>query len=84
MYSVADYSNNYVLKWCKWLPAKCNVFIWQAEMSNVPTSDALRRRNMVGVEGLCSICGEDLESVEHLFTTCCVTMLVWSHICNWT
>ncbi|PWA71177.1 RNA-directed DNA polymerase, eukaryota [Artemisia annua] len=84
MYSESDYSNNYVLRWCNWLPAKCNVFIWQAEMSKIPTSDALRRRNMVGVEGLCSICGEDLESVEHLFTTCWVAMLVWNHICNWT
>ncbi|PWA53873.1 RNA-directed DNA polymerase, eukaryota [Artemisia annua] len=84
IYSELDYSNNYVLKWCKWLPIKCNVFIWQAEMSKIPTSDALRRRNMVGVEGSCALCGEGSESVEHLFTNCWVAMRVWNHICSWT
>ncbi|PWA67589.1 RNA-directed DNA polymerase, eukaryota [Artemisia annua] len=84
IYNESDFSSNYVLKWCKWIPAKCNVFIWQAEMSKIPTSDALRRRNMVGVEATCSICGEDNESVEHLFTSCWVAMLVWNHICSWT
>ncbi|PWA75409.1 RNA-directed DNA polymerase, eukaryota, Reverse transcriptase zinc-binding domain protein [Artemisia annua] len=53
-------------------------------MSKIPTSDALRRRNMVGVEAICSICGEDNESVEYLFTSCWVAMLVWNHICSWT
>ncbi|PWA74341.1 RNA-directed DNA polymerase, eukaryota [Artemisia annua] len=84
IYSESDFSNNYVLEWCKWIPAKCNVFIWQAEMSKIPTADALRRRNMVGVEATCSICNEDNESVEHLFTSCRVAMVVWSHICSWT
>ncbi|PWA80208.1 RNA-directed DNA polymerase, eukaryota [Artemisia annua] len=84
MYDAADYSSLYVLKWCKWIPAKCNVFMWQAVMSKIPTADALIRRNMAGVEGMCSVCEEGLESVEHLFTSCSVALMVWNLICKWT
>lgn len=83
-YSGADFSNIYVYKWCKWIPAKCNIFMWQAEMSRIPSADSLIRRKMVGIDGLCSLCGEDQESVDHIFTSCRVAMVVWNHICNWT
>ena len=84
LHSEVDHSRNYVFKWCKWIPAKCNIFMWQAEMHKIPTADALRRRNMVGIDSGCSICGEEDESVEHLFTSCWIAMNVWNRICSWT
>ncbi|XP_022032645.1 uncharacterized protein LOC110933746 [Helianthus annuus] len=27
-----DFSSRYVFDWCSWVPLKCNIFVWQAEM----------------------------------------------------
>ncbi|KAJ0797800.1 putative RNA-directed DNA polymerase [Helianthus annuus] len=43
--SGVDYSRNFVFKWSKWAPKKCNIFIWRAEMGRIATVDALSRRN---------------------------------------
>ena len=58
--------------------------MWQAAMYKIPTADALIKRNMTGVDGMCSICVEGLESVEHLFTSCSIALMVWDLICKWT
>ncbi|KAJ0869361.1 hypothetical protein HanRHA438_Chr11g0488361 [Helianthus annuus] len=41
-----DHSGNFVMKWCKWVPIKCNVFAWRAEMGKIPTGTTLRERNI--------------------------------------
>ena len=28
--------------WCKWIPNKCNIFMWRANMDRIPTLHALR------------------------------------------
>ncbi|XP_021975427.1 uncharacterized protein LOC110870555 [Helianthus annuus] len=35
-----------VFEWCKWIPNKCNIFMWRALMNHIPTKVALRRRNI--------------------------------------
>ncbi|KAJ0534425.1 hypothetical protein HanIR_Chr09g0419661 [Helianthus annuus] len=35
-----DYSQRYVLKWCKWLPSKCDIFVPRAKMGKIPTTVA--------------------------------------------
>ncbi|KAJ0778893.1 putative reverse transcriptase zinc-binding domain-containing protein [Helianthus annuus] len=36
----------YAHEWCKWIPAKCNIFAWRAEMERLPTRVELRKRKI--------------------------------------
>ncbi|KAJ0898884.1 hypothetical protein HanRHA438_Chr08g0361891 [Helianthus annuus] len=42
--SKRDYSNRYVMEWCKWVPSKCNILAWRADLDRIPTVDALAVR----------------------------------------
>ncbi|KAJ0602852.1 hypothetical protein HanIR_Chr03g0144231 [Helianthus annuus] len=42
----SDYSSRFVWDWCRWLPKKCNLFAWRAELDRIPTRVALQRRNI--------------------------------------
>ncbi|KAJ0615259.1 hypothetical protein HanIR_Chr02g0072091 [Helianthus annuus] len=33
--------DNYVLEWCKWILAKCNIFMWREELNWLPMKDAI-------------------------------------------
>ncbi|KAJ0577028.1 hypothetical protein HanIR_Chr05g0231161 [Helianthus annuus] len=40
------YSSRFVWDWCRWVPLKCNLFAWRAEMGKIPTRMELRKRNI--------------------------------------
>ncbi|XP_021974957.1 uncharacterized protein LOC110870066 [Helianthus annuus] len=69
--------------WCKWLPSKCNVFIWRAGLDKLATMDALKRRNIDRGDSNCVLCGEGEESMEHLFTSCCFAAMLCPIISLW-
>ncbi|XP_021995780.1 uncharacterized protein LOC110892958 [Helianthus annuus] len=73
----------YVIEDCKWIPLKCNVFVWRAEMGKIATLSALNNRNIVMDNLGCGLCGEEVETVDHLFTTCSFASMVWSYVCSW-
>ncbi|XP_022031712.1 uncharacterized protein LOC110932763 [Helianthus annuus] len=75
--------SNYVVEWCKWVPIKCNVFIWRAELNRIPTADALRRRGIVVGDEACPLCKLEIESVEHLFASCVTAVVLWQKISRW-
>ncbi|XP_022031703.2 uncharacterized protein LOC110932755 [Helianthus annuus] len=75
--------SNYVVEWCKWVPIKCNVFVWRAELNRIPTADALRRRGIVVGDEACPLCKLEIESVEHLFTSCVTAVVLWQNISRW-
>lgn len=72
-----------VYRWCKWVPIKCNVFMWRLLMDRIATKMALARRNINCGDGLCSFCEESEETVDHLFTSCFVATGVWIAIARW-
>ena len=78
-----DFSNINVFEWCKWIPIKCNIFGWRAEMGRIPTAIALRHRNIPIADVSCQFCGGAEETVDHLFTGCIVTNVLWQHIASW-
>ncbi|KAF5818829.1 putative reverse transcriptase zinc-binding domain-containing protein [Helianthus annuus] len=69
--------------WCNWIPAKCNVFAWRANLGRIPTVEALRRRNITISDSRCGLCNNGEDSVSHLFTECYVANFVWSAISSW-
>ncbi|XP_021993982.1 uncharacterized protein LOC110890666 [Helianthus annuus] len=79
----AHHGSNFVLEWCKWIPIKCDVFVWRAEMGRIPTVDALRRRGITVGDGLCSLCRSGEESADHLFISCVVASTLWQKVSHW-
>ncbi|KAI3787043.1 hypothetical protein L1987_41213 [Smallanthus sonchifolius] len=71
------------VRWCKWLPAKCNIFMWRSCLDRIPTKVALRRRNIAAGDCKCVLCEDAEETVDHLFTECRFTDGVWSGIARW-
>ncbi|MFS7976886.1 putative reverse transcriptase zinc-binding domain-containing protein [Helianthus anomalus] len=76
-------SVSYVLEWNKWVPGKCNLFVWRAEMGRIPTADALSRRGLQVGDGLCPLCKSEAESIDHLFTSCFVATVIWQKVSHW-
>ncbi|KAI3744198.1 hypothetical protein L1987_57274 [Smallanthus sonchifolius] len=76
-----DSSN--VMRWCKWIPVKCNVFMWRAWLDRIPTKVALSKRNINVGNKLCVMCEEAEETVDHVFAGCRVTDGIWSGIASW-
>ncbi|MFS7950996.1 putative reverse transcriptase zinc-binding domain-containing protein [Helianthus anomalus] len=74
---------DFVLEWNKWVPSKCNLLVWKAEMGRIPTADALSKRGIVTGEGLCPLCKSETESVDHLFTSCIVAAVLWQKVSIW-
>ncbi|KAJ0814615.1 putative RNA-directed DNA polymerase [Helianthus annuus] len=70
-------------RWCKWLPIKCNVFMWRLLLDRIPTKVALYRRNIACGGCLCPFCEEHDESTEHIFTGCGTANGVWNGIARW-
>ncbi|KAJ0440719.1 hypothetical protein HanIR_Chr16g0789841 [Helianthus annuus] len=36
LYSDLDAANGYIMDWCQWTPAKCNIHAWRMEMDKNP------------------------------------------------
>ncbi|MFS8034639.1 putative reverse transcriptase zinc-binding domain-containing protein [Helianthus anomalus] len=72
-----------VFRWCNWIPGKCNVFMWRANLDRIPKASALLRRNITVGAGFCYFCGECKKTTEHLFTACIIAHGVWNAIAAW-
>ncbi|XP_022001887.1 uncharacterized protein LOC110899287 [Helianthus annuus] len=73
----------HLFRWCKWVPLKCNIFLWRAALDRIPTKTALRRRNVCAGDVMCSLCDADEETAVHLFTACRFSDGVWCGIASW-
>ncbi|XP_022032637.1 uncharacterized protein LOC110933739 [Helianthus annuus] len=68
---------------CKWVPSKCNIFMWSAQLNRIPTRQALVRRNIILESAECVFCGDPTESVDHIFTGCELSDYIWNRLCAW-
>ncbi|XP_035836083.1 uncharacterized protein LOC110888901 [Helianthus annuus] len=80
-----DFTNvsGFLLEWCKWVPIKCNVFVWRTTMGRIPTSDALRKRGIYAGDGLCPLCRTEDDLADHLLTSCLMATILWQKISRW-
>lgn len=67
-----DYSSRFVLEWSKWVPLKCNIFMWRAEVDRIPSLVVLDRRTIQVENQICSQCDSRVE----------FTNIFWFHV-NW-
>ncbi|XP_076914681.1 uncharacterized protein LOC143573769 [Bidens hawaiensis] len=75
-----DVSNRYVLDRAKWIPRKCQIFIWRAVLDRIPTLEALQNRNIMVDSDICRLCDSAKETVDHLFAGCSVADKVWNGV----
>ncbi|KAJ0834140.1 putative reverse transcriptase zinc-binding domain-containing protein [Helianthus annuus] len=78
-----DFSSRFVWEWVKWVPLKCNLFAWRAELERLPTKVELRNRNIPLQDDICPLCNSERESALHLFTSCQFVSIVWMKIFRW-
>lgn len=64
--------------WKSWAPSKVIVFSWQLLQNRIPSrQNLLRRRVITDINNtFCVLCGNSIESVDHLFLTCGVSSTV--------
>ncbi|XP_022023979.1 uncharacterized protein LOC110924256 [Helianthus annuus] len=71
------------LEWCKWIPAKVNIFVWRAKMDRIATISALERRNIMIPSRGCVFCEYSPETTDHLFSGCFFSNGIWLAIESW-
>ncbi|KAJ0935989.1 putative reverse transcriptase zinc-binding domain-containing protein [Helianthus annuus] len=72
----------YIPSRCRWVPRKCNIFI-RLGLDKLASMDALKKRNIDRGDKVCVHCGEEDETVEHLFTSCYIALTIWSMVSMW-
>ncbi|KAJ0725473.1 putative reverse transcriptase zinc-binding domain-containing protein [Helianthus annuus] len=82
---IADGRGNdeFKMKWIHWVPLKCNIHAWRAEMHRLPTRIELEKRNIVLETNECVLCSDGLDSTLHIFTACAFALEVWCRIGSW-
>ncbi|XP_076898944.1 uncharacterized protein LOC143552673 [Bidens hawaiensis] len=78
-----NYSDFYKMRWNGWIPLKCNVLAWRAELDRLPTSAELTKRGMILQDINCPLCGDYTESSAHLFTACIFALEMWDRVASW-
>ncbi|KAM0048221.1 putative reverse transcriptase zinc-binding domain-containing protein [Helianthus debilis subsp. tardiflorus] len=78
-----DFSSRYVMDRCPWVPLKCNIFVWKAEMNRIPTVETLSRCGILNGEETCQLCSNGDDSVDHLFSSRIIASIVWQKLCAW-
>jgi hypothetical protein len=71
--------------WKSPTPSKVVGFVWQLLHNRTPTRSNLVSRRILapGVDSLCPLCGEETETVTHLFLYCRVAYQLWTGIFSW-
>lgn len=65
--------------WCTWAPLKVKFFICLAAKGRIWTA-ARRKRHGLQNTDECNLCGQEAETVDHLFSHCDYSRQVWLHV----
>jgi hypothetical protein len=79
------YASLFAAVWKCPAPPKVRGFVWQLFHGRIPTRENLLTRRVIldGDDSSCGLCGENLETVLHLFLYCEIAMLVWMEVFAW-
>ncbi|XP_071705024.1 uncharacterized protein [Rutidosis leptorrhynchoides] len=67
----------------KLVPKKVEIFVWRAQKKRLPVKLELDKRGIDLNSVRCSLCDEDIESVEHSLFSCKQVMDVCSRVLKW-
>ncbi|GAU42449.1 hypothetical protein TSUD_247910 [Trifolium subterraneum] len=71
--------------WKFWAPSKVIVLSWKLLQDRVPIRQNILRRRVFREASMsfCALCGDFVESVDHLFITCDCISKFWNNIARW-
>ncbi|XP_022040199.1 uncharacterized protein LOC110942742 [Helianthus annuus] len=72
-----------VFEWNNWVSKKVGMVAWRAKMERMPTKHALAIRNVPVLDHLCVLCGDYVETCDHIFVSCHFAQIVWLNIAAW-
>ncbi|GKC55447.1 RNA-directed DNA polymerase, eukaryota, reverse transcriptase zinc-binding domain protein [Tanacetum coccineum] len=70
-------------RWNKGVPIKVNVFLWRLNLDKLPSLVNMDRKGMDIDSLLCPVCGDHVESVDHLFFSCGMARELWRLLARW-
>ncbi|GJS65283.1 putative RNA-directed DNA polymerase, eukaryota, reverse transcriptase zinc-binding domain protein [Tanacetum coccineum] len=70
-------------RWIRCVPIKVNIFLWRLVVNKLPTRVNLERKGIDVDSTLCPICGEDVETVNHIFFSCEMAKDLWALLARW-
>ncbi|GKA00535.1 RNA-directed DNA polymerase, eukaryota, reverse transcriptase zinc-binding domain protein [Tanacetum coccineum] len=70
-------------RWNCNVPIKVNVFLWRLALNKIPSKLNLDRIGIDVDSTLCSICGEDVKTVNHIFFSCEMAKDLWALLAKW-
>ncbi|XP_042752738.1 uncharacterized protein LOC122195221 [Lactuca sativa] len=69
--------------WLNSVPKKVTSFVWRAKQGRIPSAEALKRRNIPVTSPMCSLCADQIESADHILTSCCMAKETLCMVLNW-
>ncbi|KAL2944678.1 hypothetical protein RDABS01_033025, partial [Bienertia sinuspersici] len=63
--------------WSSPIPPKWKVFMWRVLWNALPLKSNLNKRG-IGVNNMCLLCGDSVETNEHLFRDCSFVNRIWA------
>ncbi|VFQ83653.1 unnamed protein product [Cuscuta campestris] len=66
--------------WHSTIPPKCSFTMWLVFRRRLPTKSNLE---FLGLPMECTLCGDTLEDIDHLFFGCVISKQVWEAIKQW-
>ncbi|GKC63932.1 RNA-directed DNA polymerase, eukaryota, reverse transcriptase zinc-binding domain protein [Tanacetum coccineum] len=70
-------------RWNRSIPIKINVFLWRLSLNKLATRVNLDRKGIDVDSTLCPLCMEDVETVNHIFFSCNMAMVLWGLFASW-
>ncbi|KAK3195553.1 hypothetical protein Dsin_026863 [Dipteronia sinensis] len=65
-------------------PPKIEIFLWQLWKGKIFVKEVLNRYGMGNLPDLeCPLCHKEIESIDHLFTQCSWSMVLWQTCMSW-
>nr|XP_043631525.1 uncharacterized protein LOC122602975 [Erigeron canadensis] len=72
-----------VTRWSKLVPRKVNVLVWRILINRIPTRINLVNKGVDIPSSLCPLCGNSIETCNHIFGQCAVASRLWSLVTKW-
>ncbi|XP_021995756.1 uncharacterized protein LOC110892933 [Helianthus annuus] len=72
-----------IFEWNNWVSKKVGFVAWRAEMERLPTKHALSVQNVPVLDQMCVLCGDCIETSEHIFVSCQFAQMIWQNLAGW-
>ncbi|XP_071739248.1 uncharacterized protein [Rutidosis leptorrhynchoides] len=67
----------------KLIPKKVEIFVWRLLHKRLPVRTELDKRGLDLNSVRCPLCDGDIESVDHIFTSCKLACDIWGRVAKW-